>query len=169
MRGLRPVIPTLLLTALAAPASRAGEKRLQPENWPTSPYPAGKPDPGGGEGCRMPMRELLQKYKKEELAVKTNIEDANAHWGSYTVGDDGGGCSAPGRDRAETPDGEGQLIPGSKGWVSVELDPRLVQRWIGDPESNRGSFSRTRRRPTVPNAGTGLSTSRMQACGPVWS
>ena len=36
----------------------------------------------------MPMRELLQKYEKKELTVKTNIEDASAHWGSYTVGDD---------------------------------------------------------------------------------
>ena len=88
MRRLYPAILALLLTSLAAPVSQAGQKRPQPENWPTSPYPAGKPDPGGGEGCRMPMRELLQKYERKELAIKTNIEDANAHWGSYTVGDD---------------------------------------------------------------------------------
>lgn len=67
---------------------KAAEKRQPPANWPESEYPAGEKLKDGRIGCRMEMKELLQKYKKEELMVKSSLEDAESHWGTYTVGDD---------------------------------------------------------------------------------
>ena len=82
------LLSAITAAALFCVSLQALERRPTPANWPDSPYPAGKPAPGGGMGCRLPLKELIQQYKKPDLVIKTNLEDADGHWGTYTVGDE---------------------------------------------------------------------------------
>lgn len=72
--------------------------------------------------------------------TKPAVVDGEASWNCYQHPSkwDGSGCGAAGKDRSEKPVGQGAAISEGKGWVTVELDPKLVQRWIDEPSSNRG-------------------------------
>lgn len=48
------------------------------------------------------------------------------------------GCGGIGTDRADKVLGQGAPPQGKKGWVTIELDKTIVQRWIKDPTSNKG-------------------------------
>lgn len=101
---LRALVVLLTASAwafAAVPVEAAQGDRRRPENWPNSPYPAGERRPDGSVGCRMEMGELLERYRRDELILKTDIEDAGGRWGTYAVADEMSFQAAigPGRNR----------------------------------------------------------------------
>jgi hypothetical protein len=73
--------------------------------------------------------QILKKWTEDQVCWKG--PNSSIHWIQM-------GCSEPGKDRSEKPIGKGLMIEEKHGWISIRLDPNVIQKWIKDPASNHG-------------------------------
>lgn len=75
-----------------------------------------------------------------DIYFRPPVMDGEASWNCHQHPSkwEEGGCGAAGKDRSEKPVGASQPFGEARGWVTIDIDPKLVQRWIDDAGSNLG-------------------------------